>query len=203
MRICDLGHTKFVSKHRARVLSSHLAALIPQNSHILDVGCGDGLIDKSLIMMRPDLSIQGIDVLVRDKINFPVKPFDGRQIPFQDSSFEFVVLIDVLHHLVDPSGLLREAIRVSSRAVLIKDHVLKGILAAPILRFMDRIGNLRYAVSLPYTYWPQQRWLRTFETLGVKLAWWNQSLGLYPWPANLVFERSLHFMARLDKDEPK
>jgi SAM-dependent methyltransferase len=154
-------------------------------------------------MMRPDLSIQGIDVLVRDKINFPVKPFDGRQIPFQDSSFEFVVLIDVLHHLVDPSGLLREAIRVSSRAVLIKDHVLKGILAAPILRFMDRIGNLRYAVSLPYTYWPQQRWLRTFETLGVKLAWWNQSLGLYPWPANLVFERSLHFMARLDKDEPK
>ena len=63
---------------------------------------------------------------------------------------------------------------------------------------MDQVGNLRHNVSLRYDYWPRQRWVQAFASYGVKVTAWNQALGLYPWPAKYVFERSLHFLASLE-----
>jgi hypothetical protein len=76
------------------------------------------------------------------------------------------VFIDVLHHTNDPVLLLREAARVARNTIVIKDHTLDGFAAGPTLRFMDRIGNRRYNVALPYNYWPKQQWLSAFEALG-------------------------------------
>ena len=39
--------------------------LMPRDAHVLDVGTGDGLIAAALAERRPDLRIEGIDVLVR------------------------------------------------------------------------------------------------------------------------------------------
>ena len=198
MRIAEFAHRHYVAERRARVLSSHLANLIPWDARVLDIGCGDGLITHLIMRLRPDLSFQGIDVLVRDKTWIPVESFDGRHIPFGNASFDAVMFVDVLHHAEDAVGLLGEAIRVSRHTVLIKDHTLEGFLAGPTLRFMDRTGNLHHCVSLRYEYWPRQRWSRTFESLGVKVIKWKQHLGLYPWPVGWVFDRSLHFVVRLD-----
>jgi hypothetical protein len=63
---------------------------------------------------------------------------------------------------------------------------------------MDWVGNARHGVALPYNYWPRSKWLDAFNDLDLRLNVWKEDLGLYPWPANLVFERSLHFVARLD-----
>ena len=198
MKIAEFVHRHYVAERRARVLSSQLADLISRDARVLDIGCGDGLISYLIMRLRPDLSVQGIDVLVRDKTWIPVESFDGRHIPFENTSFDTVILIDVLHHADDAVGLLREAIRVSHQNVLIKDHTLEGFLSGPTLRFMDRAGNLHHGVPLRYEYWPRQRWSRTFESLGVKVIKWKQHLGLYPWPATWVFDRSLHFLVRLD-----
>jgi SAM-dependent methyltransferase len=150
--------------------------------------------------MRSDLSIRGIDVLVREGSKIPVEHFDGRTIPYGNASFDVVMFIDVLHHAEDSCGLLKEALRVSRKVVLIKDHIQEGFLAGPTLRFMDRVGNLRHGVSCRYDYWPRQRWSRTLESLGVKVIKWRRHLGLYPWPVSWVFDRSLHFVVRLDVD---
>ena len=179
------------------MLSSHLANGIPRDARVLDIGCGDGLVAHLIMRLRPDLSVQGMDVLVRDKTWIPVESFDGRHIPYGNASFDAVMFVDVLHHAEDAVGLLGEALRVSRHAVLIKDHTLEGFLAGPTLRFMDRTGNLRHGVSLRYEYWPRQRWFRVFESLKVR-ATWKHHLGLYPWPVKWIFERSLHFMARLE-----
>ncbi len=135
--------------------------------------------------------------------NSAVSLFDGQRLPYGNASFDVVMFVDVLHHAENPFGLLKEALRVSRNAVLIKDHTQDGFFAGPTLRFMDRVGNLRHHVSLRYDYWPRQRWVSVFESLGVKLAEWKQHLSLYPWPANWVFERSLHFVARLEVGELK
>ena len=198
MRLSDLVHENLVAGRRARLLCSHLADLIHRDSRVLDVGCGDGLIAQLLMQMRSDLSFQGIDVLIRPGTRIPVEAFDGQRIPLENDSFDAVMLIDVLHHAEDPLKLLEEALRVSRNVVLIKDHILEGFLAGPTLRFMDRVGNLRHNVSLRYDYWPRERWVQVFESLGVQVTAWNQCLGLYPWPAKWVFERSLHFLARLE-----
>jgi hypothetical protein len=108
-----------------------------------------------------------------------------------------VTFVDVLHHTDDPMVLLREAVRVTRRTVVIKDHDRSGLLAAPTLRLMDRVGNARFGVHLPYTYWPRRRWLEAFDVLDLRVTVWETRLGLYPWPAVLVFGRSLHFLARL------
>lgn len=198
MRLTDFIHEHFVSGRRVRLLCSHLTDLIPRNSRVLDVGCGDGRIAQLLMQMRSDLSIQGIDVLIRPGTRIPAEAFDGQRIPHDKDSFDAVMLVDVLHHAENPLGLLEEALRVSCNVVIIKDHTLDGFLAGPTLRFMDRVGNLRHDVSLRYDYWPRERWVQAFESFGVKVTAWNQRLGLYSWPAKWVFERSFHFLARLD-----
>jgi SAM-dependent methyltransferase len=198
MRLTDFVHENFVAGRRVRVLCSHLSHLIPKNSRVLDVGCGDGLIAWLLMQIRSDVGFQGIDVLVRPGTKIPVEAFDGQRIPYENESFDAVLLVDVLHHAENPLSLLKESLRVSRNAVVIKDHLLDGFLAGPTLRFMDRVGNLRHGVSLRYDYWPQERWLQTFESIGAQVTSWNQRLGLYPWPASWVFERSLHFLARLE-----
>jgi SAM-dependent methyltransferase len=150
------------------------------------------------MQMRSDLSFKGIDVLIRPETRIPVEAFDGQHIPHDNDSFDAVMLVDVLHHAENPLGLLEEALRVSRNVVLIKDHTLEGFLAGPTLLFMDRVGNLRHDVSLRYDYWPRDRWVQAFESFGVQVTAWNQRLGLYSWPARWIFERSFHFLARLE-----
>jgi SAM-dependent methyltransferase len=144
-----------------------------------------------------DLSVSGIDVLLREESAIPVAKYDGQSIPHLDDSFDTVLLVDVLHHTDEPMGLLREALRVARRSVLIKDHCRDGFLAGPTLRFMDWVGNSAYGVHLPYNYWSKSEWDLAFAQLGAEVEHWQARLRLYPFPASLLFDRSLHFIARL------
>ena len=166
-------------------------------ARVLDVGCGDGLLGRLIVDRRPDIEIRGLEVLLRDQAHIPLDQFDGTTIPHDDHSFDVVMFVDVLHHTSDPMILLREAARVARRAILIKDHTLGGVFAGPTLRFMDRVGNARHLVALPYNYWPHARWLTAFKELQLPVEAWKSNLRLYPWPADRVFGRSLHFVARL------
>jgi hypothetical protein len=62
---------------------------------------------------------------------------------------------------------------------------------------MDHVGNAHHGVVLPYNYWPRDRWRAAFEQFSLSVEEWRGSLGLYPWPANFLFGRSPHFIARL------
>jgi SAM-dependent methyltransferase len=186
-----------VFNRRVRVLGGHVATLLPEGASVLDVGCGDGNLALAVQQHRPDVVIEGIDVLLREHTHIPVTLFDGATIPHGDGSFDVVLFVDVLHHTDDPLPLLREAARVARRAVVIKDHTAEGFLANPTLRFMDRVGNARFGVSLPYNYWRRRQWVEAFAGLGLTTEAWIDELGLYPGWANWVFGRSLHFIARL------
>lgn len=180
------------------MLSEQIAALLPHGARVLDVGCGDGVLAALVKGKRPDLDITGIDVLVRPSTRIPIEKFNGVRIPFGDGSVDVVMFVDVLHHADDPAMLLREAARTARRAILIKDHTRDGILANLTLRFMDWAGNARHGVTLPYNYWNRKRWLEVCEGLGLKIGVWQADLNIYPWPATWIFDRSLHFLARLD-----
>jgi len=190
-------HDKFVFERRINILAAHIAELLPKGSKVLDVGCGDGQIDQLIMQKKPGLSISGTDVLVRKKTHIPVTPFDGKRLPFEDNSFDAVTFVDVLHHTGDPKILLREARRVSKDLIVIKDHVKKGFLDFLILKLMDYVGNAYHGVVLPYNYWTEKQWTDALESLGLKAEIWHDSIGLYPWPATFIFDRSLHFIAKI------
>jgi hypothetical protein len=63
---------------------------------------------------------------------------------------------------------------------------------------MDWIGNAPHGVVLTYNYWSHSRWQSAATSLGLTVAEYRGHLGLYPAPASWVFERSLHFILRLD-----
>ena len=198
MSLIDNIHGEYIYTRRVDQLTSHLAEIIPSGARVLDIGCGDGLISHRIMQQRPDVQISGLDVLIRPKTHIPVDKFDGQVIPYEDDSFDAVMFVDVLHHTDDPRILLREAARVARQAVVIKDHTRDGLLADSTLRLMDYVGNARHGVVLPYNYWSRQEWLEALEQLGLTISEWKKDLHLYTRPASWFFDRSLHFVARLD-----
>ena len=199
MSIFDYIHERYSYSRRIETLSNHLAEVIPAGARTLDVGCGDGHVAHLITQKRPDVEIKGIDVLVRPETKIPVEKFDGHVIPYNSGDFDVVMFNDVLHHTEDPMILLREAVRVAGKALVLKDHTCDGLLAGPTLRFMDRVGNARHGVALPCNYWPEHKWLNAFQSLDLSISAWKKELRLYPRWADVVFGRSLHFVAKLDK----
>jgi len=195
-------HDRLVFSRRVATLAAWFAKLTPKGARILDVGCGDGLISALLQSNRPDLRVRGIDVLARSRTHIPVDIFDGTHIPFDDQSFDVVLLSDVLHHTDDPALLMREARRVAGQYVLIKDHNRNGLGAGVRIRFMDWVGNARFAVTLPYNYWTEMQWRASWREIGLRPEEFIRELGLYPPFANWFFGAKLHFVTLLKKCAP-
>lgn len=188
-------HSRLIFGRRTQILAEVIADMIPANASVLDVGCGDGSVAASVQQRRPDVTIEGIDTLVRQKTKIPVSAFDGQTLPFGDRSFDVVSFIDVLHHAEDANLLMAEARRVSCRWIIIKDHYSETHFDFAALAAMDWVGNAAYGVSLPYRYWSRSTWNAEFEKLGFVVNRLQESISLYPFPLNIVFGRGLHFVA--------
>lgn len=75
--------------------------------HMLDLGCGDGTTARFFIKHFPDGYYHGIDIsgesirqaqqLDLDRCIFD--HFDGHKIPFDNSSFDLVLVANVFHHI--------------------------------------------------------------------------------------------------------
>jgi len=198
MNIIEKTHKKYIYGRRINILAKSLSVLLLEKEQVLDVGSGDGLLAKRIMQDRGDVQIHGLDILWRDQTHIPVKLFDGNCIPYDDRSVDVVMLVDVLHHTKDPIMLLKESKRVARRAIILKDHICDGFLAIPVLKFMDSVGNERHGVTLPYNYWSSQQWYDTFDELALSVSVWKTDLSLYPTPISWIFDRSLHFIARLE-----
>lgn len=198
LRPMEWIHQRWVYDRRVRVLADVLAPLLSRDARVLDVGCGDGRVAAALRERRPDVAVQGLDVLVRPGTRIPVREFDGSRIPEDARSFDDVLFVDVLHHADDPAALLAEGRRVARAAVVIKDHLRDGLLAGPTLRLMDRVGNERHGVRLPYHYWSRAQWTAEFRAQALEARGFRDRLPLYPGPADWIFGRRLHFAARLE-----
>lgn len=199
VNVVGRAHGRLVHQRRSRVLASRLAQLLPNGGTVLDIGCGDGLLDKMLMESHPDLEIHGIDIAVRPEAHVPVDLFDGRVIPHEERSFDIALLVDVVHHSDHPEALLAEAARVGRSAVIVKDHLSDAWLADARLRLMDQIGNRAHGVSIPYNYWSSDQWFDAFKRLSLEPTVWEAELHLYPPAIDWIFGRSLHFITRLER----
>ena len=188
-----------IFQERIRVISSQIADLLDPGEMVLDLGCGDGTLARKIVDQVPGLRIVGADTIPRSSVAIDFSLYDGVRLPFGDGAFDGVILVDVLHHTENPAAVLAEALRVSRRFLVIKDHLREGWLARPTLRIMDWVGNARYGVDLPYNYLNQKEWDGLFAQLDVTPLVWRDRIGLYRTPLNWFFERSLHFIARLER----
>ena len=80
---------------RVSILVDRLSRLIPETQPLqgLDVGCGSGEVAYWLTQNRSNISLQGVDILVRSQTHIPVQQFDGLTLPFADNSVDFIMLV--------------------------------------------------------------------------------------------------------------
>lgn len=191
-------HANLVFNRRVRVLAAAIAERLPANARVLDVGCGSGDMAVAVMMLRPDVRIEGIDVLVRPETAIPVSAYDGAHMPFPDEHFDAAMIVDVLHHTDDPQAVLGEAARVA-KVVVVKDHLREGVAAYATLRFMDWVGNAAHGVRLPYNYLSLGEWRRIWSVLGLAADRFVTRIALYPRPFSWLFGRKLHFVTSLSR----
>lgn len=191
-------HSYFVFPRRTEIIARHVAELLPKNAFVLDVGCGNGAMDKKILDLRHDIKIIGIDVLKRERTDRHVTIFNGRNLPFPDKNFDCVLFIDTLHHTLNHKELMNEAVRVSAKNIIIKDHNLQNKISFYILKYMDWVGNKPYDVNLPFNYLRASEWNKIFQNLNLKKDKEIIRLNLYPFPFNLLFERNYHFLVKLN-----
>ena len=93
-------------------------------SSILEVGCGTGDILRVLARNNFGKKLFGVEIGTLhsdEKMEtigtrpIQIGPYDGKNLPFDDESFDFVFASHVLEHVVDERPFLSELRRVSSK----------------------------------------------------------------------------------------
>jgi SAM-dependent methyltransferase len=191
-------HHRRVHLPRVDRVARALAAQIGEARSLLDIGCGDGTVAAQIGAAVGATRIAGVDVKVRPEVAIEVTAYDGTHLPFPDRSFDAVVISDVLHHCHDPAAVLREALRVASRAVAIKDHFCFGPVSGKILLWMDQVGNAAPGVDVRGTYWTPTEWVDMVTAAGGRIARLTWPLQIHDYPFRLVTRDELQFAARLE-----
>ena len=101
-----------------------ISNLINKNSHVLDVGCGDGILMEFLIKEKK-VNIRGIEISKKKVQNCVAKGLtiiEGNAeedlIQFPDKSFDYVILSQTLQAFLNPEKVINELLRIGKQAIV-------------------------------------------------------------------------------------
>jgi SAM-dependent methyltransferase len=129
-------HEAVLRSHRTRTVANSAAYLLPHLSpglSLLDVGCGPGTITADLAELVAPGEVTAIEPVPdafdgaksfaaqRNQTNIRFEIADVHALPYADDSFDVVHAHQVLQHVHDPVGALREMRRVSRGIVAARD----------------------------------------------------------------------------------
>ena len=165
------GETVAYPYYRLRT-TEYIARLLPASGPcaIVDIGAGDGYLGAILEQYRPETSVVGLETHIRGlrRTDFKLVKFDGLASPFADKSFDYALLCNVLHHAGDQAALLREALRLARRGVIIKDHLADTRFQHFQLAVLDVLGNRRFGASTVGRYLSTDEWTALFRGAGAR-----------------------------------
>ncbi len=192
-------HRAFVQRPRTERLARALADLVGPAGSILDVGCGSGEVAARVAAITGARRVEGVDILVQPSAHVSVTAYDGTTLPYPGGAYDVVVLSDVLHHAESPARLLAEALRVASRAVVVKDHFAFGAASRRLLLAMDLAANGFYGIAVRGTYLDPAAWRALFHGAGARVDALSWPLVVHPAPLRLLAPSRLQFAARLER----
>ena len=135
-------------------LHQRIAQMIPEGSHVLDLGCGDGALLAHLKASRGctgygvEISDEGVHECIQRGVNVIQANLDAGLSMFRDKSFDVVLQIDTLQHLRNAETMLMETARVGQL----------GIVAFPnfahwLNRWQVLQGQMPVTKTLPYQWY--------------------------------------------------
>ena len=165
-----------------RKLQPHVPAPRP-GARFLDLGAGEGTVG-AVAAESLGVAVTGVDVVRYGDAGWPVDLYDGRTLPYADGQFDATLVVFVLHHSEDPAAVLREAVRVTSGAVVVLETVWAARWQKPWLERLDRLLNrLRSGAAIdeaPLDIRSDDEWRRTFEREGIVRLASETFSGLHP-----------------------
>lgn len=109
---------------RRHISHDQILTLIPEGSRVLDLGCGDGDLLAQLRLTRKvrgtGIDIEESSIMACTEKGLPViqQDIDQGLRDFPDKSFDVVILSQTIQVVKNPLFVLREMLRVGSRAVV-------------------------------------------------------------------------------------
>ena len=101
-----------------------IADLLPNNTRVLDVGCGDGSL-MNLLVKEKNIEVRGLEL---EKQNVQECIYKGLPViqgnaetelhQFPDQSFDYVVLSQTLQAFYNPDKVLKELLRVGKSVIV-------------------------------------------------------------------------------------
>lgn len=141
------GH-QWGTEPRAEMFASILDRLagLRAPARVLDVGCGGGQLlkaagERGWRGVGTDLSHRACTV-ARQEGGSPVVQAESAEVPLRSGCVEAVTFINVLDHVPDPWGVLREARRLLSPRGLLVIRVPNATFHRPWIRVLSRLGPL-------------------------------------------------------------
>jgi len=132
-----------------------IANLLPPQSRVLDVGCGDGTLIEALIKEK-SIDARGIELeenKVKECISKGLSVIEGDAETelgqFPDKAFDFVVLSQTLQAFYQPENVLEQLLRVGGRVIISIPNFGYWQIRASLLFF----GKMPVTKSLPYTWY--------------------------------------------------
>ena len=171
----ELGELKLTDRireslsDRSRVIHGQIAQYLAAGS-LLDIGAGDGAIGAAF--RDGGREVQLIDVVDYNRTDLPFRQYDGMTIPFSDKRFDYAFLIVVLHHCEDPLRILREAMRVTRKRLIVIESVYLNEPNRRFNMFFDWFYNrvLHEGVPIPFNFNSPEGWEHIFRREGLELV---------------------------------
>ncbi len=123
--------------------------LVEKCDRLLDVGCGDGVIQHFLgnrvgRIYGVDSSKEMLKIAAKRGLNVKLVDLDVKRLPFNSNFFDVVTCLDVIEHVRDPKALLVKMNRVLKRGGNL-------IIATPNIRFSNHLYELIIKGRFPKT----------------------------------------------------
>jgi 2-polyprenyl-3-methyl-5-hydroxy-6-metoxy-1,4-benzoquinol methylase len=148
----DFGTQEYPLKPSPHSSHGRIIGRVTPGSRVLDVGCGRGFLARKMI--DKGCVVDGIDVLDRDRVTPGLNRYLQTDLSHErthelaawmaEETYDFVILGDVLEHLVDPEGfldLLRANLRRDRDVTVV---VSTGNVAFMVVRAMLALGQFNY-----------------------------------------------------------
>jgi SAM-dependent methyltransferase len=92
---------------------------------VLDLGAGEGYVTAAL-QRHTDIWVCAVDIGPYRRLPVPYLIYDGARLPFDDATFDTILISLALHHCADPEGVLDEALRVTGARLIILESVYRN-----------------------------------------------------------------------------
>lgn len=139
---------------------------------VLDIGAGNGLVAEALIARGHRVTLLDVQAGAVLHPQLEAVVYDGEVIPYADQSYDYALLLTVLHHTQSPEAILEEAARVAKSVVIIED-IYRNKVQQYATYAMDWWVNLGYAPA-PHTNKTDAGWKATFAAMGLSLVYTKQ-----------------------------